>query len=177
MFTKTKRVEPVKILSLEDAKDQLNIIDFEDDDNYIRSLIKGATDVCEKTTNNFFSKTLVSCRFARLQTFLPHLPFIEVLTVKVDDIDVTYSVDDFSSVITITDPTVSNGDVITVTYHAGYTQKNIPELVKQACRIMVDDFYNNRGSMVDGKMVDVPLSAVTLLNTMRTNNIWLVQVD
>lgn len=171
MFSKTTKAEPLKIITLAEAKDQLNIIDFDDDDDLIDSYIMSASDICERTTNTLFSNTTVRCRFVGLKAYLPYTPYINASTVQVNDVGVDYEVDEFSNIISITDTSVLPTDTVTVIYQAGHTAETIPLIVKQACKIMVTDFYDQRGSTTDGKSKDVPLSALTLLNTLRVNSI------
>ena len=81
MFTKLTRLEPLNILTLDEAKNQLNIVDFDDDDDYISSLIKAASDICEKATNRLFSKCSIAGQFliSEKSTYL-HYPPINSIT-------------------------------------------------------------------------------------------------
>ena len=169
MFTKYTRLEPLRILTLDEAKNQLNIVDFDDDNDYIISLIQVASDICERATNRLFSKCLVSGQFAVSETssYLPFSPINSLVSVMVGEELITYEFNEYSEVLTVTDATVDQFSNVTVTFNAGYPADEVPHMVKQACKIIVADLYANRESIIGEKMTEVPMGALQLLKTTK----------
>jgi len=173
MFTKFARLEPLKILTLDEAKNQLNIVDFEDDDTYIISLIQAASDICERSTNRLFSKCLVTGQFVVHETssYLPYSPINSIVSVMVGADLLTYEFNEYSEILTVTDVTADPYSNATVVFNAGYSADEVPHMVKQACKIIVADLYANRESVIGDKMTEVPMSALQLLKTTKLGNI------
>lgn len=173
MFTKYTRLEPLKILTLDEAKNQLNIVDFVDDDNYIISLIHAASDICERATNRLFSKCLVTGQFTVYETslYLPFSPINSIVSVMVGADLLTYEFNEYSEVLTVTDVTADPYSNATVIFNAGYSADDVPHIVKQACKIIVADFYANRESIIGDKMTEVPMSALQLLKTTKIETV------
>lgn len=174
MFTKLTRLEPLRILTLDEAKNQLNIVDFNDDDSYINSLIQVGSEMCESATNRLFSKCVVTGQFVANQVslYLPYSPINSVTSVQAGVEDVEYEFNEYSEVLTITDNTVDQYANITVTFNAGYSADDAPHIIKQACKIIVADLYANRESVAKGdKLSDVPMGALALLKTMKIEKV------
>jgi|TARA_R110000764_G_scaffold231623_2_gene323331 hypothetical protein len=173
MFTKFTRLEQLTMLTLEEAKNQLNIVDFNDDDIYITSLIHVASELCEKATNRKYSKCLFTGQFVakEVSLYLPYSPIISIISVMAGNEVVTYDFNEYSEILTITDKTVDPYANITVTFEAGYLQGSTPHIVKQSCKIIVADLYANRESIIGEKMTEIPMSALSLLNTIKIETI------
>lgn len=169
MFTEILRNQPLVLTTLTNVKHQLNIIDFDDDDSYIRLLIDAAAEVCEKYTNRLFSECTVTGEFpiSQLSVRLPYSPIINITSVKIGDEDLTYSFNQFSDILTITDTTADPYSSATVIYTAGFTPSTIPNLVKHACNILVADFYKNRESETELSVNSIPLGATKLLDAYK----------
>lgn len=169
MFTKIQRLDPLALVTLTEAKDQLNIIDFNDDDSHIRNLISTSSNLCEEYTNRLFSKCQVTGQFLanKVCVTLPYSPVINIVSVKVGEEDVAYDFDEFTEELTLTDTTVDPYAKIRVVYHAGFTNITAPEMVKHACKILISDFYANRESVSDKAVNDIPLSAVKILDAYK----------
>lgn len=168
MFTKIQRVEPLRIITLGEAKHQLNMIDFEDDDTHIGSLIDVASAMCEK--HGEFKKLYSTCTVTgefeacNRSMFLPYHPVTSVTSLKTsDDTDVEYTFSSISERLTITDPNVVLSETLTIVYTAGFKQDEIPEMVKQAVKIIVSDLYNNRESVIKDKVTEATFNALRLL--------------
>jgi uncharacterized phiE125 gp8 family phage protein len=58
---------------------------------------------------------------------------------------------------------------VTVTYVAGYgdASTDIPEGIRQAVRMMVAHFYENREAVTEAKLMDVPVGVRHLLMKYR----------
>ena len=169
MFTKFTRLEPLKILTLDEAKNKLNIVDFNDDDNYIITLIQAASDMCERATNRLFSKCLVTGQFVANEAsiYLPYSPVNSIISVMAGSELVTYEFNEYSEVLTLADTSVDPYANVTVVFNAGYPSDDVPYMVKQACKIMVADLYANRESASGDKMSELPMSALNLLKTTK----------
>lgn len=164
MFDKKTRIEPLQVLTLDEAKDQLNIVDFNDDDDLILRLISVAGDMAERHTGYLFNQCNVSLQFEACYTkvLLRYPPIISVESVQVDDVDIPFMFNSFAGQITPDVSGLSQNDLIVVNYTAGYDE--VPEIVKQACAVILSDLYNNRDSHVDAKMTPTMFNALKLLN-------------
>jgi len=173
MFTKLTRLEPLGIITLDEAKNQLNIVDFADDDAYINSLILAASDMCERATNRLFSLCTVTGQFVAGENslYLPFSPIQSVSSVLIGIEPVTYEFNEFSEVLTLTDLTVDPYTNVTVVFNAGYPTADVPHMVKQSCKIIVADLYANRESIIGDKMTELPMSALQLLKTTKIESV------
>jgi uncharacterized phiE125 gp8 family phage protein len=169
MFTKFTRLEPLIILTLGEAKNQLNIVDFNDDDDYINTLIQAASDMCERATNRLFSRCLVTGQFVaqEVSLYLPYSPINSIISVMAGDELVTYEFNEYSEVLTLKDVSVGPYANVTVVFNAGYSANEVPHMVKQACKIIVADLYANRESTAVDKMNELPMGALNLLKTTK----------
>jgi len=170
MFSRYTRVSPVNFITIDEAKKQLNIIDFDDDDGYILSLINVAYEAAERYMGRLLSQCTVEAEFGSALScvFLPYPPVASITSVKIGEDDVTYDFSVYSNRLTITDPLVDDYSNVVVTYTAGFPDAaNIPAMIKHAVKIMIGDMYANRESTdVEGGKA-VPLTAMTMLDAYR----------
>lgn len=173
--------EPV---TLDEAKDQLRIRDFDEDDDYITSLITVARQLCEKDAGlSFYTQT----RVLKLDHFpswnkpiiLPYGPVQSITTFAYTDSsgaartmteNTDYKKDldsDLANVVSIdgwpdTDLDVPNSVVIT--YVAGYSSlETIPAVIKHAILAAIATLYENREEKELGGV------SRTLLDTVRVS--------
>jgi hypothetical protein len=164
MFSKiVDRINPLTVITVDEAKDHLNIVDFYDDDSYIESLILAASDIAEKYTKRLYSSCRIKIQVDPVASsfFLPYNPIQSIETVLSGETVITHSFNSFSERMTIS-KIPKDADPVIVTYIAGYVTP--PEIVKHACRIIVADLYNVRESHVDVKMTTVMFNALRILN-------------
>lgn len=164
MFTKIARLEPLRLIKLTEAKNQLNIIDFNDDDDHIEALILAASEMCEKAAKRYFSRVTVTGEFNA-----GHSPILlgggsidSITSVTVGGVEVGYSCSFISQILTITSGVYAS-DTVTVVYDAGIPLTDTPEMVRHSCKIIVSDLYNHRESSTDTKHSDTIFNALRLV--------------
>ena len=174
MHTKITSQKPLEIVSLTEAKRQLNIIDDNEDDDHIQLLIDVCSELAEGYTKRMLSEGVVDLIISGRQSF--YLPYGEatgsttaiVATVTGDAI--AFEFDDISQVFTIDDGQISSTDKVKITYHAGY--KVAQNSVKMGVLMMLTTLFENRGDNVVGLTVnDIPLNSMAILNKVRIENI------
>tara|TARA_R100001244_G_C5158264_1_gene130655 strand:+ start:241 stop:819 length:579 start_codon:yes stop_codon:yes gene_type:complete len=160
-------------------------VDHSDDDTYIATLQKAATATAEGITNRFFIETTLIQYGDRWEdiTHLFRSPGAGITNIKymtggVLSAAIASSIYLFDS--SVEPPQISlkegqswptdNDDelrTIKVTYKVGYgtAASSVPEGIKQAILIMVGDWYENRQSVIVGRVVNlIPKTAEYLLN-------------
>lgn len=166
MFTKITRIQPLDFLSVAEAKDHLNITDYNDDDNYIRTLVDAAMELVEKGTNRLLSTSTVTAEIAyRSNKFL--LPYGEIETItscQVDGVDLDFKFSDISQQITLTGLPTTDDDV-RIVYGAGYNK--VPKTLKAAAMMIVSNFYEYREDAIDLSLQNAPLASKTLMSAYR----------
>lgn len=164
MFDKVTRETPLMVLTLEEAKEQLNIVDFNEDDNLIIGYIKAAGDMAERYTNLLFSLATIQVEVSACEPIF-HLNYPPIKSVETvilgEDTEIPFTYSTFSGKIDIDVTGLLVSDMLVVSYTAGY--ETVPDTVKQACRVIVSDLYNTRDSEVDAKMSPTTFSALKLL--------------
>jgi len=144
-------------VSLTEAKSHLKV-DTIADDTYITSIIKAATQLSEEYTNRFFIDTVIdqTCSdFAQLQTLFKS-------KVEPSEIQLT----DGQSFPTIT----KRNDAVVARYTVGYgsAASDVPEIIKQAILLTIGNFYQNRNSVVIGRIAtELPMNVKWLLDTYK----------
>ena len=192
MWTIKQTTEPAyQPITLEEARDHLRLVASgsplsHPDDSTVEAYIKAATGYAEDRTNKVFAQrefTLKRNSFSRVME-LPVFPVLSVDSITYIDIDGIEQTVAASSIQTITDhipaivvlddvPSV-DGDTlnaVTITVTAGIESANsppdadkIPEQVKQAIKLMVGHFYENREAVsIDGTPSTVPFATDALL--------------
>lgn len=174
MNSKIKSQEQLSIVTMAEAKGQLNIIDSNDDDAHIQLLIDSCSELAEGYTKRLLSQGVVELVFfGKISVRLPYGEATEedtpiVATVAGDPI--SFEFDDISQMLTITDANVRSTDKVKVTYSAGY--KKVPNSVKLGVLMMISSVYENREDSVAGLTVEnIPLNSMAILNRVRLENI------
>ena len=166
-----------------DAKDFLKV-DTTADDTLIDNLIKAATQSCEIYTNRYFLDTLVT-QYADKWVDIENLyksPVSAITHIKYYDSDdslqtlagTVYLLDEVSQPARIglkpnqSYPNIANRiNAIEVKYTVGYgtAASSVPEAIRQAVLITIGNFYENRQSVITGRIAtELPLSSQYLLN-------------
>jgi len=173
-------------VSLTEAKSHLKV-DTTADDTYITSIIKAATQLSEEYTNRFFIDTVIdqTCSdFAQLQTLfkskvsaVAHVKYydsdnsLQTLSATIYDTQLQYE----PSEIQLTDgqsfPTITKrNDAVVARYTVGYgsAASDVPEIIKQAILLTIGNFYQNRNSVVIGRIAtELPMNVKWLLDTYK----------
>ena len=174
MYTKIKSQDPLAIVTLTEAKRQLNIIDNVDDDDHINMLIDACSELAETYTNRMLSTGVVDLIVCGKQSFF--LPFGEatedvteiVATVTGDP--VTFVFEPISQKITFDEGQVADTDEVLITYSAGYSAT--PIAVKLGVLMMISSAFNNREDIVLGLTVnDIPLNSIAIMKKVKIESI------
>jgi len=183
-----RTVAPVQpAVTPEEAKRQISVWDGSQDD-YITQLIIAATGAVERATARaLITQTwrLSLDEFPCDEIRIPRPPLIAVSSITyVDDNGTTQTLDtDLYSVTTDAEPAriePAYGEVwpaarcqreaVRVTYTAGYgaTSESVPEPIRHAILLMVAHWYNCREPVVEGQLMEVPMSAKWLIDGYKT---------
>lgn len=168
-------------VSLAEARLHLKV-DTTDDDELISQLLDSATVYCEQFQNRTY---LNRTRFLYLDAFpdeiiVPDPPLVSVTSLQYIDTDgatqtwdaSNYRVDTSTEPGTITRaynidwPSIrSVTSAITITYVAGYgaLATNTPDDVKNAIKLLIGHWYENREGVSELNMKEVPLAIKSLL--------------
>jgi len=173
-------------VTLTEAKSHLKV-DTTADDTYITSIIKAATQLSEEYTNRFFIDTVIeqyASSFADLQTLfkskvsaVAYVKYydsdnsLQTLSASVYDTQLNYE----PSQIQLTDgqsfPTITKrNDAVVARYTVGYgsSASDVPEIIKQAILLTIGNFYQNRNSVVIGRIAtELPQNSKWLLDTYK----------
>ena len=173
-------------VSLTEAKSHLKV-DTSADDTYIESIIKAATQLSEEYTNRFFIDTVIeqyASSFAELQTLFKS---------KVNDVQYVKYYDSDETLQTLADteydkmlsyepsqiqladgksfPSITKrNDAVICRYTVGYgsSASDVPEIIKQAILLTIGNFYQNRNSVVIGRIAtELPQNVKWLLDTYK----------
>lgn len=162
------------IVSLSQAKRQLNITDNNDDDDHIQLLVDVCSELAEGYTNRMLSSGKVDLLITNKKSF--YLPYGEVteedeaIIATVAGNPISFYFEPISQKITITDEQVLPTDEIKITYCAGY--KTVPNSAKMGVLMMVASLFINREDTVVGLTVaDIPLSSTKILDKIKKENI------
>ena len=175
--------EPV---TLEEAKEHLRI-EYEDDDNYINSLITIAREYCESFTRRvFISSTLCFTlsafppRGRPVELFLPPLEVVDWVKYKDDNGELqTLTEGEDYLVINSVMPNVivpvpgkawpaglyAVPDAVQIQYRAN--PGDVPRSVKQAMLLIIGHYYENREMTSDRRMQAIPMGVDALLYPYR----------
>lgn len=173
MYSKIIQQAPLEIVSLAQAKGQLNIIDYDDDDQHIQLLIDVCGDLAEGYTNRMLSTGTVTS--TSTGSYLFFLPYGEVvnseenpIVATVNDEAINFEFDEISQRMKITDTSVCIDDEVTITYQAGYGKA--PNAAKMGVLMLLSSLYNNREDSVTGLTVaDIPLDSTKILDRIKIN--------
>ena len=172
-------------VSLTEAKSHLKV-DTTADDAYITSIIKAATQLSEEYTNRFFINTVIdqTCSdFAQLQTLfkskvsaVAHVKYydsdnsLQTLSATVYDAQLNYEPSQIQLAENQSFPRItSRNDAVVARYTVGYgTASDVPEIIKQAILLTIGNFYQNRNSVVVGRIAtELPMNVKWLLDTYK----------
>ena len=172
-------IEPI---TLDEAKLNLRV-DCTADDDLITALIVAARRWCEQYENRAYITQTITAKANWLpwEIILP-LPLLQSVTSityidLIGDVqtlsDALYDIDTFrepgrvTRAFNATYPSV-RGDVngVTIVYEAGYgdTAADVPAETKQAIQLFIAHLYDNRITVTDTQMFDLPLGVKALLN-------------
>ena len=173
-------------VSLTEAKSHLKV-DTTADDTYITSIIKAATQLSEEYTNRFFIDTVIdqTCSdFAQLQTLfkskvsaVAHVKYydsdnsLQTLSATVYDTQLNYEPSQIQLADDKSFPEITKrNDAVVARYTVGYgsAASDVPEIIKQAILLTIGNFYQNRNSVVIGRIAtELPMNVKWLLDTYK----------
>jgi len=173
-------------VSLTEAKSHLKV-DTTADDTYITSIIKAATQLSEEYTNRFFIDTVIdqTCSdFAQLQTLfkskvsaVAHVKYydsdnsLQTLSATVYDTQLNYEPSQIQLANNQNFPSITKrNDAVVARYTVGYgsAASDVPEIIKQAILLTIGNFYQNRNSVVIGRIAtELPMNVKWLLDTYK----------
>ena len=173
-------------VSLTEAKAHLKV-DTTADDTYIESLIKAATQLSEEYTNRFFINTVIdqTCSsFKELETLfkskvndVQYVKYydsdnsLQTLSATVYDKMLSYEPSQIQLADGQSFPSITKrNDAVIARYTVGYgsSASDVPEIIKQAILLTIGNFYENRSSVVIGRIAtELPQNVKWLLNTYK----------
>jgi len=173
-------------VSLTEAKSHLKV-DTTADDTYITSIIKAATQLSEEYTNRFFIDTIIdqTCSdFAQLQTLfkskvsaVAHVKYydsdnsLQTLSATIYDTQLQYEPSQIQLADDKSFPEITKrNDAVVARYTVGYgsAASDVPEIIKQAILLTIGNFYQNRNSVVIGRIAtELPMNVKWLLDTYK----------
>ena len=173
-------------VSLTEAKSHLKV-DTTADDTYITSIIKAATQLSEEYTNRFFIDTVIdqTCSdFAQLQTLfkskvsaVAHVKYydndnsLQTLSATIYDTQLQYEPSQIQLAENQSFPSITKrNDAVVARYTVGYgsSSSDVPEIIKQAILLTIGNFYQNRNSVVIGRIAtELPMNVKWLLDTYK----------
>ena len=173
-------------VSLTEAKSHLKV-DTTADDTYITSIIKAATQLSEEYTNRFFIDTVIeqTCSdFAQLQTLfkskvsaVAHVKYydsdnsLQTLSATIYDTQLKYEPSQIQLADDKSFPEITKrNDAVVARYTVGYgaSASDVPEIIKQAILLTIGNFYQNRNSVVIGRIAtELPMNVKWLLDTYK----------
>lgn len=191
--------EPInEPISLTDVKNYLRVDPDNDiDDNFINLLISMCREYCEHYTNRGlgvaqYEYTYDHLPLMRNRISLPVYPLISVESFSIKDVNDTENELDISKYVVETKrfpgaiflpyyqiwPLIipESGQAVTINFTAGYDTtpnmmtNNVPKRFIEIMYLMIATFYQNRSSIIDGKITEVPW-AEKMLNALKVEMI------
>jgi len=173
-------------ISLTEAKSHLKV-DTTADDTYIESIIKAATQLSEEYTNRFFINTVIeqTCSsFSELEALfkskvsaVAHVKYydsnnsLQTLDTSIYDVQLNYEPSQIQLVEGKIFPDITKrNDAVLARYTVGYgsAASDVPEIIKQAILLTIGNFYENRASVVIGRIAtELPQNVKWLLDTYK----------
>ena len=156
-FSNFERVNKIKkekertVVTLVQAKNQLNIIeDFHDDDNHILFLIDSAANLAENYIGadiNLTYNTLEYINFAGASLVIKEVPFKNIESIKYYVDDVEYTVDDYDvwtrEIQFIVDlKKAIMADKLVINFYTGYDYDEAPPAIVNAILVKINDLYD-----------------------------------
>lgn len=171
MFNRVKNRSEKAIVTMAQAKGQLNILVADDDgtdDAHIQLLIDTAVELSEKYTGRLFSTGTVELLVKNKKSF--YLPYGEVesitsAVVTGDSSNAEYSFNPISQIFTFDDKVDISKD-IAITYNAGYVKP--PNAAIMGSLMLLSSLWENREDTVTGVSVDdIPLNSMSILDSIK----------
>lgn len=176
MYSKVKSQNPLEVVTLSQAKSQLEIIDDDTQDTHIQMLIDASSELAEGYTNRMLSDGIAVVESIGCQEF--RLPYGEVtdadtpFIVTVNNEAAQYQFNELSQRIKILEKTVYPDDVVYVEYSAGYKKDDIPNTAKMGTMMIIASLYANREDTITGMTVeDIPLDSRKVLGRIKLNEV------
>lgn len=177
-------------VSLTEAKSHLKI-DTTADDTYITAIIKAATQLSEEYTNRFFINTTVkqfASNFQEIETLfkskvnaVTHVKYydsnntLQILAPSVYSKQLEYEPAQIQLAHNKSYPNITKrNDAVEVEYTVGYgnSASDVPEIIKQAILLTIGNFYQNRNSVVIGRIAtELPQNVKWLLDTYKVQTV------
>lgn len=175
--------EGEEFITLDEAKRHL-VVDHDDDDILILSMISAARRWCEHRTSRFFTPTNVTLSRNGFESMMPlkHKPVKEIVSIVYDDVDSTdvtlasdyYELDTYNNcVVRAYDKTYPSTryhwNSVRITYRVGYADGSpevvsVPEDVKHAALMVVGDLYEHRETQQDMMLYNNKTADMLLAN-------------
>lgn len=171
MFYRVTQRSDVAVVTLKEAKGQLNIVDGEDegvDDSHIQLLIDASVELAESYTKRLFTPSTVELSVSGQRSFFLPCGNVESVTSAVvtgDNSDAPFTFNPISQIFTFGDNFDFNKDV-TITYDAGYTV--LPLVAKMGVMMLLSSLDENRVDTVTGlTAADISLNSTAILNSIK----------
>jgi hypothetical protein len=161
MFKRVIEQQPVDIVSVEQAKAQLNIIDDESEDLYIQSLIDGATNLAERYTNRMLSSGTVEITVGKGTYFIP---LGATDSVVLPD-GISYSFNAISQRLTIHSD--AEPESITATFDVSSLSEHETDIASLGIKMLISSLYENREDTVTMTTNDIPLNSTAILDAIK----------
>ena len=171
MYYRVLNRSEIAVVTLKQAKNQLNMIAGEDDgedDDHIQLLIDTAVELSEKYTRRLFSVETVELSLKNVRQFYLPLGEVESITSAVvtgDSSSAGFSFNPISQIFKFDD----NFDIskeVTITYNAGY--KKPPNAAIMGAMMLLASLWENREDTVTGLTVsDIPLNSTAILDSIK----------
>jgi len=169
MFKRVIQQEPLQIVSIEQAKAQLNIIDDDSENEYIQSLIDGATNLAERYTNRMLSTGTVEMSLSKGSYFIPLGVTDSITSAKVGSEAVNYSFNTISQRITIHDD-VKPGSVVVI-FDVIELSQDDRDIASLGVKRLVSSLYENREDTVTMTTSDIPLKSTSILDSIKLSEV------
>lgn len=168
MYSRIKSQTPLTVVTLTQAKAQLNIVDNDADNDHINLLIEVATERAQDYTNRLLSVGVVELITNGVrQLYLPKGQVEEVTTAQVtsDQTNVDFTFEPISQILTF-DDNVDVNQNITITYSAGYVTPP-KSAVMGVLMILASLDLNREDESSGGSISNISLNSENLLNSIR----------
>lgn len=159
------------VVTLKQAKNQLNIIAGEDDgedDDHIQLLIDTAVELSEKYTRRLFTvETVELSTIGARKLYLPYGEVENVTSAVVtgDSSEVGFTFSPISQILQFNSDVDVSKD-ITVTYNAGYDKPAKAALM--GSMMLLASLWENREDTVSGlSIADIPLNSTAILDSIK----------
>lgn len=169
MFKRVIQQEPLQIVSIDQAKAQLNIIDDESEDEYLQSLIDGATNLAERYTNRILSSGTVEMSVGKGTYFMPLGTTESITSAKVGDEAVNYSFNAISQRIKIHDDV--EPESVAVTFDVVALSDHEVSIASLGIKMLVSSLYENREDTITMVANDIPLNSTSILDAIKLSEV------